>query len=171
MYNLKKDYSKNTVNSEKIEQELKELKAKVARDEKEQKKKSRKEEKKDFKKNLVDNSKVGEVKCDMCDYKFSSMKPLKMHARVHHMRQSQTQTVDIGHEDKSSQSKESVIGHDKIIQTCEENLNGQSISDKLFSEYECYYCGYKIESKEHLKDHRMKCLERFAQFIFSKNVP
>ena len=42
MYNLKKDYSKNTVNSQNIEQEFKELKAKVARDEKKQKKKSKK---------------------------------------------------------------------------------------------------------------------------------
>ena len=66
------------------------------------------------------------------------------------MRQSQNQTVDIGHEDKSAQSKESEIGYDKIIQTCEENLNDQSISDKLFSEYKCYFCGYKSKSKEHL---------------------
>ena len=113
IYNLKKDHSKNIVNFENIEQELKELKARVLRDEKELKKKSKKQEKKDIMKNLVDNIEVDEIKCDMCEYKFSSIQPLKMHVRVHHMRHSQTQTVDIRQEDKSSQSRESVIWHDK----------------------------------------------------------
>ena len=88
--------------------------------------------------------------CDICDLKLSSMKTSKSHMRIHHMSNSQTQTDDASYDDKGSQSEETYCIQDEIVQT----------SEGAFMKYQCFYCEFKIESREHLKDHRKKCCEK-----------
>ena len=42
--------------------------------------------------------------------------------------------------------------------------------DERFVEYHCYYCGTNIESKEHLKDHKKNCHDKFSQISNGKSV-
>jgi hypothetical protein len=39
-----------------------------------------------------------------------------------------------------------------------------------FVEYPCFYCGTNIESKEHLKDHKKSCHDKFIQLRNSKSL-
>ena len=170
LYDLKKEHSKEKEDLESIDKELKELKAKVIREEKEFKRKSKKQEKKDFLKNLKTENKLEEIECDKCDAKMSTIQHMKTHTRVHHMKESPTQTDDITLEDKSVQSEESVTNCDKTIQTCEVIISEQPqiiVSVK----YPCYYCAINIESKEHLRDHKKRCHEKLVPFNLVKSVP
>ena len=133
-------------------EELRELKLKVSKDEK----KSKKQEKKEFMKNLVAVNKQEEVSCTICDSKLLSFQNLKTHMRAQHMKQTQTQTDDISQSDNSSQSDES--------ESAKLHDNEHVLA---FSEYQCFYCGFKIESKEHLRSHKNKCHEKSN---FLKNV-
>ena len=85
----------------------------------------------------------------------SSLQNLKTHMKVHHMRQSQTQTDELSLVDKSSQSDES----EKVQDLC---------AVKTFLVYQCFYCDLKIKSDEHLSGHKKECHEKLN---FLKKVP
>ena len=152
IYELRKENSKSKEDLENAVKELRELKVKVSKDEK----KSKKQEKKEFMNNLVAVNKQEEISCNMCDSKLLSFQNLKTHMRAQHMKQTQTQTDDISQSDKSSQSDES--------ESAKLNDNERVA---VFSKYQCFYCGFKIESKEHLRSHKNKCHEKSN---FLKNI-
>ena len=118
-------------------------------------------------KNLLDD-KHEESACDICDLKLSPMQTVKTHMRIHHMKHSQTQTDDASYDDKGSQSEETHSTLDKIVQTSEGAQSDQAEHVEIFLKYQCFYCELKIESREHLKDHRKKCRDKSVQLNLQK---
>jgi DNA-directed RNA polymerase subunit RPC12/RpoP len=108
-----------------------------------------------------------EIACNVCDSKLLSFQNLKTHMRVQHMKNSETQTDIISKVGNSSQSDESESVQYKVIQNCSAKGNDTDY-DEVFSEYQCFYCGFKITSEENLKCHKNKCREKF-NFLKNKS--
>ena len=159
IHDLKKENYKTKEDIEKLDRELKELKAKVNKDKKDLERKTKKQEKKDFLNNMKTENKAYDVECDQCDAKVSTMPDLRMHMRVHHMKQSTTQTDGI------------ILAPEKSMYEISTQTCDSAPIEIEFVKYPCHYCGNTIESKEHLTEHKKKCHGSFIQKSFVKSVP
>ena len=133
IHDLKEDNQKISDNNVTAKYEIKELNNTIKTHEKEIRKIKGKE-----KNDPLNNLKAvtAEIKCEICENKFDSILKLKVHVRLSHNVNNNTQTDQVDLETKS-------------VQTVQLETNQKS--------YPCFYCHKQISSINHLKEHRLQC--------------
>ena len=137
IHDLKKTNEQTAENLVKVNAEYKDIKAKVNKEKKDEEKKANKIDKKEFLNSLTHSLKEESLECDICDMKVESLKGLKMHERIVHMKSNSAQTEETNLKDKYVQFSVLEFSKDNCSNFRSKSSRTQQISLLLLHHKHC----------------------------------